>query len=188
MVLSFSSCLIYPPLWCEQFFTLTVWWAVPVIWLPVVCWSVSRAVQMGVPSAQVAASVVGGIFIWTLLEYSLHRFLFHIKTTGYWLNTSPCFLFSLAIVISQLNWNRVRTHAQASSADLPNLTSYVIKMFYTEFLKMYLKSLYEISLSHTWEKLEAYLLQQISASHSSKQMSASHSSKQMTAYGVVVHR
>ncbi|KAH7836811.1 hypothetical protein Vadar_005970 [Vaccinium darrowii] len=70
-----------------EFFTLTVWWAVPVIWLPVVCWSVSWAVQMGVPSAQVAASVVGGIFIWTLLEYSLHRFLFHIKTTGYWGNT-----------------------------------------------------------------------------------------------------
>lgn len=26
-----------------------------------------------------------GIFIWTLLEYTLHRFLFHIKTKSYWL-------------------------------------------------------------------------------------------------------
>ncbi|PPS06495.1 hypothetical protein GOBAR_AA14153 [Gossypium barbadense] len=34
-----------------------------------------------------ALAVVGGIFIWTLLEYCLHRFLFHIKTRSYWGNT-----------------------------------------------------------------------------------------------------
>lgn len=91
----FHSWLIYPLWIVKQFLTLTVWWAVPVIWLPVVCWSVSRSVQMGVPSTQLAASVFGGIFLWTFLEYSLHRFLFHIKTSGYWLITSPYFhLFS----------------------------------------------------------------------------------------------
>ncbi|XP_057489249.1 dihydroceramide fatty acyl 2-hydroxylase FAH1-like [Actinidia eriantha] len=28
-----------------------------------------------------------GIFIWTLMEYTLHRLLFHIKTKSYWGNT-----------------------------------------------------------------------------------------------------
>ncbi|KAG5255426.1 fatty acid hydroxylase [Salix suchowensis] len=55
--------------------TRTVWWAIPSIWLPVVCYCVLKSVRMG------------GIFIWTLLEYTLHRFLFHIKTKSYWGNT-----------------------------------------------------------------------------------------------------
>ncbi|XP_039828261.1 dihydroceramide fatty acyl 2-hydroxylase FAH1-like isoform X2 [Panicum virgatum] len=29
-----------------------------------------------------------GIFIWTLIEYTLHRFLFHIETKTYWTNTA----------------------------------------------------------------------------------------------------
>ncbi|CAL5409229.1 unnamed protein product [Camellia sinensis] len=66
---------------------LEVWWAIPIVWLPVVCWFVSKAVEMGVPSTQIVVSLVGGIFFWTLLEYCLHRFLFHIKTNGYWGNT-----------------------------------------------------------------------------------------------------
>ena len=68
----------------EQFLTRTVWWAVPVIWLPVVCWSVSISVQMGLTCPHTAMMVIIGIFTWTLIEYSLHRFLFHIKTESYW--------------------------------------------------------------------------------------------------------
>ncbi|KAK4802458.1 hypothetical protein SAY86_000661 [Trapa natans] len=67
--------------------TRTVWWAIPVIWLPVVCWSISMSVRMGHTPPQIALMVVCGIFIWTLLEYSLHRFLFHINTKSYWGNT-----------------------------------------------------------------------------------------------------
>ncbi|CAA7394119.1 unnamed protein product [Spirodela intermedia] len=71
-----------------EFLTRTVWWAVPTIWLPVVCWSVSRSMAMGHTAAEIAAMVVFGIFIWTLMEYTLHRFLFHIKTKTYWANTA----------------------------------------------------------------------------------------------------
>ena len=70
-----------------EFLTRTVWWAIPLIWIPVVWWFVSKSVQMGLPSPQLAVTLVAGIFIWTLLEYSLHRFLFHIKTKNYWGNT-----------------------------------------------------------------------------------------------------
>ncbi|KAJ8758742.1 hypothetical protein K2173_000463 [Erythroxylum novogranatense] len=70
-----------------EFLTRTVWWAIPVIWLPVVFWCLSMSVQMGLTVQDIAAMLVSGIFIWTLMEYSLHRFLFHIKTKSYWGNT-----------------------------------------------------------------------------------------------------
>uniref|UniRef100_M1ACD2 Sphingolipid fatty acid alpha hydroxylase n=1 Tax=Solanum tuberosum TaxID=4113 RepID=M1ACD2_SOLTU len=72
----------------EQFLTRTVWWAIPVIWLPVVCYSISVSIQMGVTVPEVASIVLFGIFVWTLMEYTLHRFLFHIKTKSYWGNTA----------------------------------------------------------------------------------------------------
>lgn len=71
---------------CELL-TRTVWWVVPLVWLPVMCWFVTKSLQMGLSSSQAALAVVGGIFIWTLLEYCLHRFLFHMKTTSYLGNT-----------------------------------------------------------------------------------------------------
>lgn len=70
-----------------EFLTRTVWWVVPLIWVPVVCWYVSTSIHMGHTIPQVALLIVTGIFIWTLLEYSLHRFLFHIETKSYWANT-----------------------------------------------------------------------------------------------------
>jgi dihydroceramide fatty acyl 2-hydroxylase len=71
---------------CESL-TRTKWWVIPLVWLPVVCYSVYISVQMGLSPPQLTITVIGGIFIWTLLEYSLHRFLFHIKTRSYWGNT-----------------------------------------------------------------------------------------------------
>ncbi|KDP34614.1 hypothetical protein JCGZ_11137 [Jatropha curcas] len=70
-----------------EFLTRTVWWAIPVIWLPVVCWCISMSVRMGHKPSEIALMVASGILIWTLLEYSLHRFVFHIKTKTYWWNT-----------------------------------------------------------------------------------------------------
>ncbi|KAL5577779.1 hypothetical protein UlMin_019478 [Ulmus minor] len=70
-----------------EFLTRTVWWVIPLVWLPVVCWCVLVSFQTGLTPSQIALTVVCGIFIWTLLEYSLHRFLFHMKTTSYWGNT-----------------------------------------------------------------------------------------------------
>lgn len=76
----FSFC----PVYLKQLFTRTVWWVVPLVWLPVVCGFVTMSVQMGLTPSQAALALVGGIFVWTLLEYTLHRFLFHMKTTSYW--------------------------------------------------------------------------------------------------------
>lgn len=70
-----------------EFLSRTVWWAVPVIWLPVVCWFVTVSIHMGHSLPQVALIIIAGIFIWTFIEYLMHRFIFHFKTNGYWSNT-----------------------------------------------------------------------------------------------------
>jgi dihydroceramide fatty acyl 2-hydroxylase len=70
-----------------EFLTRTRWWAIPLIWLPVVCWSVALSVENGLPTHDLAATMVAGILLWTLMEYCLHRFVFHIKTMSYWGNT-----------------------------------------------------------------------------------------------------
>ncbi|KAK9936976.1 hypothetical protein M0R45_013795 [Rubus argutus] len=71
-----------------EFLTRTVWWAVPTIWLPVVCYFISKSVRMGHTFPEIALMVLFGILVWTLLEYALHRFLFHIETKSYWGNTA----------------------------------------------------------------------------------------------------
>ncbi|XP_058071726.1 dihydroceramide fatty acyl 2-hydroxylase FAH1 [Magnolia sinica] len=71
-----------------EFLTRTVWWVIPLIWLPVVCWFVSASIRMGCTFPEVVPLVFIGILVWTLMEYTLHRFLFHIKTKSYWGNTA----------------------------------------------------------------------------------------------------
>ncbi|KAG6594413.1 Dihydroceramide fatty acyl 2-hydroxylase FAH1, partial [Cucurbita argyrosperma subsp. sororia] len=70
-----------------EFCTRTAWWVVPVIWLPVVCWFISMSMNMGHTLGQISFMVIFGIYIWTLIEYIVHRFLFHIETSSYWGNT-----------------------------------------------------------------------------------------------------
>ncbi|XP_057763853.1 dihydroceramide fatty acyl 2-hydroxylase FAH1-like [Salvia miltiorrhiza] len=70
-----------------EFLTKNKWWYIPLIWLPVVGWSLSRSIYMGHTVLDVVLVVLLGIFTWTLMEYSLHRFLFHIETKSYWGNT-----------------------------------------------------------------------------------------------------
>ncbi|XP_011626583.1 dihydroceramide fatty acyl 2-hydroxylase FAH1 isoform X2 [Amborella trichopoda] len=70
-----------------EFLTRTAWWVIPIIWLPVVCWSITTSIHRRLSIPQAALCVGFGIFVWTLVEYTLHRFLFHIKTCSYWGNT-----------------------------------------------------------------------------------------------------
>ncbi|KAF8151926.1 fatty acid-2 hydroxylase [Mycena galopus ATCC 62051] len=51
-------------------FTRTVWWVVPMFWGPIMSYLFCRSVT--------AVCFFAGNIIWTILEYTLHRFLFHI--------------------------------------------------------------------------------------------------------------
>ncbi|KAL8275811.1 hypothetical protein Esti_000374 [Eimeria stiedai] len=56
--------------------TKTYWWVVPLVWLPVACALGVTAYQRVGLSPFVGAAAFG-FGVWTLLEYVLHRFLFH---------------------------------------------------------------------------------------------------------------
>jgi sterol desaturase/sphingolipid hydroxylase (fatty acid hydroxylase superfamily) len=70
-----------------EFFTHISPVAIVVVWLPVATWLLVRAV-MGVPALQSRAFVplgfLMGLFLWTLAEYTLHRFVFHYKPRNAW--------------------------------------------------------------------------------------------------------
>ena len=56
----------------------TPWWMIPLIWWPAVSYGLYMATE-GFPSKLFQACLFGlGIAIWTLAEYLLHRFLFHL--------------------------------------------------------------------------------------------------------------
>lgn len=57
--------------------SLTPWWLVPTIWLPCVLFGLYQA-SRGLGPMGMAGFFGFGLFLWTLIEYCLHRFLFHL--------------------------------------------------------------------------------------------------------------
>lgn len=50
----------------------------PLLWLPVAALLARRALRAGLPFGPVVALAAGGVVLWQLIEYSLHRWLFHV--------------------------------------------------------------------------------------------------------------
>ena len=64
--------------WVETYFTRVKWWHVPLIWTPVAILCVRDTLLQPESTVGLTAGVVAaGIAAWTLLEYVLHRYLFH---------------------------------------------------------------------------------------------------------------
>ncbi len=64
--------------WIEKYLSRVKPWQVLVVWVPVVLVLLYRGAR--VPDVSVgafAATVAGGLLFWTLLEYVLHRWVFH---------------------------------------------------------------------------------------------------------------
>lgn len=57
--------------------SLTPWWLIPILWLPPVAYGTYLASQ-GLSPLELVGYWLGGLGIWTFLEYCLHRFLFHL--------------------------------------------------------------------------------------------------------------
>jgi len=60
--------------------TKTYWWIVPLLWLPFVIYGTSIAATRLDSWVELTAYWFGGFVIWSLIEYCMHRFLFHIDT------------------------------------------------------------------------------------------------------------
>lgn len=55
----------------------TAWWVVPTLWLPCVVYGVFLGMN-GIRVDIGAMYWLGGVFLWSLIEYGMHRCLFHI--------------------------------------------------------------------------------------------------------------
>jgi dihydroceramide fatty acyl 2-hydroxylase len=53
-------------------------------WLPALCWPALRAVQSGLGALTLTLLATAGVLLWSLLEYVIHRFIFHHAGTRPW--------------------------------------------------------------------------------------------------------
>ncbi|KAI8865835.1 Inositolphosphorylceramide-B hydroxylase [Ramicandelaber brevisporus] len=83
-----QPCRVFENDWLEML-TRTHWAFIPVYWMPIICYYLAHALQL-MSVEMVATLFVFGMALWTLAEYAIHRFLFHVD---YLLPDSPFFLF-----------------------------------------------------------------------------------------------
>ncbi|PNW75097.1 hypothetical protein CHLRE_12g496650v5 [Chlamydomonas reinhardtii] len=58
----------------------TPWWVVPLLWLPLFSYCLGLSVlRHGMPLASAVSLVLMGVVGWQLLEYLIHRFIFHAE-------------------------------------------------------------------------------------------------------------
>lgn len=64
--------------------TKTPWWVIPLFWIPAISYIISLGWADGTidgyHSATLAMTILFGIGLWTLTEYTLHRYVFHLNT------------------------------------------------------------------------------------------------------------
>ncbi|KAJ3292508.1 fatty acid alpha-hydroxylase [Rhizoclosmatium sp. JEL0117] len=62
-----------------EVFSLTPWWVIPLVYIPICIYNVYYAVTfLNQPISTVPLFFGVGILLWTFIEYSLHRFAFHL--------------------------------------------------------------------------------------------------------------
>ncbi len=69
-----------------EFFTHITPLAVVILWSPVILFFLARAVLAGDGGTllRVPAGLLGGHFLWTFIEYSVHRWVFHFRPRTAW--------------------------------------------------------------------------------------------------------
>jgi dihydroceramide fatty acyl 2-hydroxylase len=66
--------------WIEKYFSRVKPSHVIAIWVPALAWCLWHQARLpGTSPERLLASVAAGVLAWTLMEYVLHRFLFHFK-------------------------------------------------------------------------------------------------------------
>eukprot|EP00798_Chlamydomonas_sp_ICE-L_P020005 gene20005-26718_t len=63
----------------------TPWWVVPLFWLPIFsAAALHSCISLGTSLADLVALLLVGVVAWQLLEYLIHRFIFHADLRSYW--------------------------------------------------------------------------------------------------------
>eukprot|EP00899_Mesostigma_viride_P003899 jgi/Mesvir1/1350/Mv19483-RA.3 len=70
-----------------EFLSRTEWYVVPLLWLPLAFLLIAGASVLASSLLHVVGAMAAGIMVWTLVEYGIHRFVFHLPTSSYWGNS-----------------------------------------------------------------------------------------------------
>ncbi|KAJ1992197.1 fatty acid alpha-hydroxylase [Dimargaris cristalligena] len=89
-------------------FTKTPWFVVPLLWIPIVAWFANQALVRGLDPLLIALYMAFGLGVWTLLEYILHRFVFHVEALLPDHPLALCLHFTLHGVHHYLPMDRLR--------------------------------------------------------------------------------
>src|SRR5437870_11136954 len=71
-----GSPLMFTVPWVEKYLSRVRPWHVIAIWAPFIAWMVYLASSQ-IGAWAIAGWALAGVFSWTLLEYLLHRYIFH---------------------------------------------------------------------------------------------------------------
>jgi len=63
-------------------FSYYPWWYIFIMWIPVICYLFYQSLAAGNSLAVSSGLFVLGMFVWTFLEYLIHRYLFHMSSSS----------------------------------------------------------------------------------------------------------
>lgn len=73
-----------------EYMTITPWYLVPIVWVPICLYLTIKGAEQYTlitkdtsPYVPVVLAFMQGGLLWTLIEYSLHRWVFHIEPSGH---------------------------------------------------------------------------------------------------------
>ncbi|CAG9766436.1 unnamed protein product [Ceutorhynchus assimilis] len=72
-----------------EMLTITPWYFVPAVWVPVIIYLIKLGTQRYIdltrdpsPTRTIVLYIFLGLILWSFIEYSLHRWVFHMEPTG----------------------------------------------------------------------------------------------------------
>ncbi|KAM9983719.1 hypothetical protein ACTFIY_000450 [Dictyostelium cf. discoideum] len=79
-----------------ELFTRWPWWYIFILWIPIITACYIYSIIQEKSSVLVSTVIFFiGLFMWSLIEYILHRFVFHLETSSYWGNFFHFFIHGI---------------------------------------------------------------------------------------------
>jgi dihydroceramide fatty acyl 2-hydroxylase len=71
--------------WLLESISKTPWWVVPLVWIPIFVAALARSVMLfQIGLLGLLGYIAAGVVAWQLLEYVIHRYVFHGAVSSYW--------------------------------------------------------------------------------------------------------
>lgn len=113
----------------------TLWWVVPLVWVPIACYNAAPALVMAAAGElqwlRAFVLFAAGVMLWSTIEYSLHRWVFHLDESlpdNRWLRLAHFLLHGVHHKIPMDRYRLVMPPVMAAAIAFPvyNLLKFII--------------------------------------------------------------